>query len=85
MLGVYIGFCVQTNEHTIQGRAKIKLTQILNNLIDLLPISIKDKIFQIIEYCFFKPNPIIQVNYFNLDYLFSISYRFIWNLCALRY
>jgi hypothetical protein len=81
MIAIYLGFCIQSNEYTIQGRFKLKVIELLNNIANYLPDEIRSRLYYIIDYCLYRRNPIIQVYFAYLDCLYDINASCFWYIC----
>ena len=82
MIGIYFCLCVQESQFTILGRIKSILKNIFQIMIMIIPERHRSVIREITNYCFYKRNPIIQVNIFLKDFIFSIS---IWIISCIHY
>jgi hypothetical protein len=75
MIAIFFSFCVTTTPYTFQGRVKIGLVNFCKKISEYIPLPIRTSLINIIDYCFNKRNPIIQVSalYNMLDYLYVLG------------
>ena len=74
--GLYIIFCVPSNEFNFLGRIKLRLKSGFEQFLNILPIPIKNMIISSYNYLVYKPNPSVQIFYILLVISIYIIYYF---------
>ena len=74
--GLYIIFCVPSNEFNFLGRIKLRLKSGFEQFLNILPTPIKNIIISSYNYLVYKPNPSVQIFYILLVISIYLIYYF---------